>query len=103
MALSTVPGPEKCSVSVSHYYWAVCQDVPSCDFWWLNLRPNPTFQSNACSYPTLKTPMQVTLSKGLSLGQLAIHVTRLGKEMVSLVGARSYRAFSAMEGRLNFT
>lgn len=100
MALSSVPGPEKCSVSVSHYYWAVSQfselcgqDVPSCDFWWLNLRPNPTFQWNACSYPTLKTPMQVTLSKGLSLGQLAMHVTRLGKEMVSLVGARSYRAF----------
>lgn len=36
-------------------------------------------------------------------GKLATHVTRLRKEVVSLAGARLYRALAATEGRLNFT
>lgn len=46
---------------------------------------------------------QVILSKELYIGQLAMHLTRLGKEVVILARARSYKALQARERRLNFT
>lgn len=54
-------------------------------------------------HPTpLKTLMPVTSSRELSFGQLAMHITRMRKGVVSLAEARLYKALQGMERRLNF-
>lgn len=80
-----------------------CLEAISCDFWWLKPKPNPTSTGMHVHPTPLKTLIQVTFSREMFFGKPATHVTRLRKEVVSLAGARLYRALAVTEGRLNFT